>query len=403
MTYGEERVAAIRLALREAELDALVCTLPENVLLLSGYWPVVGTSVALATAEGRVSILAPADERDLALDGWATTVRDYTPGSLTQLIEPAKAAQGPLAALLDLAGIRTAKIGHESGSAYEPSTYAAMHLFGDAIAGLLRAAGPDATLTPAPHILARLRSILMPGEVDQVRAGCAVVEAAFTAAAETLRSGRRESEVAAEVSGRLSILGLEATGARRAGGFAYCMSGPNAARAAAAYARSTARRLRDGEFVLLHCNSYINGYWTDVTRTYVVGQPDERQRSMYDAVLAARQAALAALRPGVRASEVDGAARAVLTERGFGPNFTHGVGHNVGFSAISTEYPPRLHPASSDLMEVGMTFNIEPAIYIEGYGGLRHCDVVTLGPMGAEVLSPFHTRLEELIVDHFDP
>ena len=399
MNIGQDRVAGIRAALGDARLEALVCSLPENVLLLSGYWPVVGTSIAVATAGGDISLLVPTDEHDLAAHGWATTVRAYAPGSLTELISPTEAAWSPLADVLHQAGLTTARIGYESGSAYEGSSYAAMHLFGDAIAGLLGAAAPGATLVPAPHALARLRSVLMVAEVEQVRTGCSVVEAAFAAASKTLQPGRAESEVAAEVSGRLSILGLDAPGARRAGGFAYCMSGPNAARAGAAYARSTARRLLDGDFVLVHCNSTINGYWTDVTRTYVVGEPDERQRSMYDAVLAARRAALAALRPGVRASEVDGAARAVLTERGFGANFTHGVGHNVGFSVISAEYSPRLHPASPDVMEVGMTFNIEPAIYIEGYGGLRHCDVVTLGPAGAEVLSPFHSRIEDLIVD----
>ena len=120
---------------------------------------------------------------------------------------------------------------------------------------------------------------------------------------------------------------------------------------------------------------------------------------MYDAVFTARTAALAAIRPGARAADVDRAARDVLTERGFGEYFTHGIGHNVGFSAISPDFPPRLHPASPDLLELGMTFNIEPSIYIEGYGGLRHCDVVTLGADGAEVLTPFQADLPDLILD----
>jgi Xaa-Pro aminopeptidase len=119
---------------------------------------------------------------------------------------------------------------------------------------------------------------------------------------------------------------------------------------------------------------------------------------MYGAVLAARAAALTAIRPGVAAAAVDKAAREVLTERGYGNEFTHGVGHNVGLSAISAEYPPRLHPASSDRLEVGMTFNIEPAIYIRGYGGLRHCDVVTVREKGADVLTPFQAGLDDMTV-----
>jgi Xaa-Pro aminopeptidase len=88
----------------------------------------------------------------------------------------------------------------------------------------------------------------------------------------------------------------------------------------------------------------------------------------------------------------------VLTQHGFGQYFTHGLGHNVGFSVISADYPPRLHPASNDCLEIGMTFNIEPAIYLEGYGGIRHCDVVLLGETGAEVLTPFQASLDQLVV-----
>jgi Xaa-Pro dipeptidase len=120
---------------------------------------------------------------------------------------------------------------------------------------------------------------------------------------------------------------------------------------------------------------------------------------MYEAIFAARSAALAEVRPGVRAAEVDGAARTVLEERGFGQYFTHGIGHNVGFSVISTDFPPRLHPASPDRLALGMTFNIEPAIYIEGYGGIRHCDVVTVREDGAEVLTPFLSSMEQLLID----
>jgi Xaa-Pro aminopeptidase len=98
----------------------------------------------------------------------------------------------------------------------------------------------------------------------------------------------------------------------------------------------------------------------------------------------------------VKAAEVDRAARDVLHERGFGEYFTHGLGHNVGFSTISAEFPLRIHPASPDRLEVGMTFNVEPAIYIKGYGGIRHCDVVTVHEDGAEVLTPFLARIEHL-------
>ena len=95
------------------------------------------------------------------------------------------------------------------------------------------------------------------------------------------------------------------------------------------------------------------------------------------------------VRPGVRAAEVDAAARNVLTERGFGDGFKHATGNGVGFSAINHLAYPRIHPKSDDMLEVGMTFNIEPAIYIEGFGGARHCDLVTVVAEGMELLTPF--------------
>lgn len=201
-----------------------------------------------------------------------------------------------------------------------------------------------------------------------------------------------------EVQSRLFVDGLGRDDVSRAGGFAWCMSGPNSALAGVAFARTRNRALAAGDLVLIHCNSYVDGYWTDITRTYCLGKPDEQQRAMFEAIFAARDAALDALRPGASAAEVDAAAREVLEEKGFGDRFTHGLGHNVGFSAISSEFPPRLHPASSDRMEAGMTFNVEPSIYIEDYGGIRHCDVVTLRDGGPEVLTDFQKDLDGLVL-----
>jgi Xaa-Pro aminopeptidase len=149
MTKGDDRIKRVTRALQQAGLDALVCTLPANVLLLSGYWPVVGSAVAVATRDGRVAILAPEDERELAGHGWATEVRTYHPGSLACLTRPAEAVRDPLAMLLRDVGVECGRIGYEDGHAYEPASYAAMYLYGTAGAAVLRGAAPDAALTPA--------------------------------------------------------------------------------------------------------------------------------------------------------------------------------------------------------------------------------------------------------------
>jgi Xaa-Pro aminopeptidase len=176
------------------------------------------------------------------------------------------------------------------------------------------------------------------------------------------------------------------------------MSGANSAQAYRAYARSTAKRVALGELVLVHANSYVDGYWTDVTRTYCLGTPDDRQRAMYDAVFEARRVALDSIRPGVSGQAVDSAARDVLTTRGFGPAFKHATGHGVGFDAIDHNARPRLAPGSNDILQPGMVCNVEPAIYLEGYGGLRHCDMVAVTDTGARVLTPFQANIGELTI-----
>ncbi|MGH2441803.1 MAG: M24 family metallopeptidase [Chloroflexota bacterium] len=397
MAHGETRKQRIAQEISGSELDALLCTLPENVLLLSGYWPVVGTSAAVALPDGGCALLVPEDERELAGQGWASEVRTYHPGSLANLKPVTETIVAPLGDLLLDLGLSAARIGYEVAGIYEPSSYSATFLFQGGVAGVLRDAAPQAQTVSGAGSIARLRAALTPDEVDRVRLACAVAGATFTTAAREIREGRREPEVAAAFRGPMEEGGLAHQGAQRAGAFTWCMSGPNSALAGAAFAMSRNRQLQPGDLVLLHCNSYIDGYWTDITRTFCLGAPDERQRAMYDAIFAARSAALAAIRPGVPAAGVDRAAREVLEERGYGKFFTHGIGHSVGFSAISAEFPPRLHPASPDRLEAGMTFNIEPAIYIKEYGGIRHCDVVTVHDDGAEVLTDFQSEMGELI------
>lgn len=394
---GRERLRWIADALEESRLEALVCTLPENVLLLSGYWPVLGTSVAVAT-RGRVALLVPEDERDLAEQGWADEIRTYSPGSLTRLADPVATIREPLGALLRDSGLSEKRLGLEDGPLYEQASYAAMFLFRSGIRDVLSTAAPRAVIDPAMAAISRLRTVMTPGEVRQVAVACEVAGRAFTEASGSFRPGMSEPEAATQVQSRLFVRGLERPAVSRAGGFAWCMSGPNSALAGKAFARTRTRSMQSGDLVLVHCNSYVDGYWTDITRTYCLGQPDGRQRSMFESILAAREAALSAIRPGVTGATVDAAARRVLEERGFGKEFTHGLGHNVGFSAISSEFPPRLHPASDDVLEIGMTFNVEPSIYVEGYGGIRHCDVVTLREDGPDVLTPFQSDLESIVV-----
>ena len=389
---GQERGKRIQDALREHQLDLLVCALPANVLMMSGYWPVVGAGTALAFRNGPTVLLIPADESDLATSGWADAVHTFQPGSLQRVETVAEAIEKPLAGLAGGPGWR---IGYEAGESSEPASYAAMHLYGGRMAGLLGACFPQPVLVPAHEILADLRARKTAVEIQRIRTACEIAGEAFVEAKRCFSSGIREIDIANRARNCLSRGMAHRRDIRRADGFAWCMSGPNSALAGAAYARSRLREIGSGDLVLLHCNSYADGYWTDITRTWCAGEPDARAKDVFAAVFAAREAALAAIRPNVSGASVDRAARQKMQEHGFAAAFKHSTGHGVGFEAISAEARPRLHPASPDVLEPGMIFNVEPAAYFEGYGGVRHCDVIAVTKRGYDLLTPFQCDKED--------
>ena len=394
-----ERINRIREGLERSQMDAFVCALPTNVLLVSGYWPVIGTSVAVVTRNGFVRLLAPEDEAELAHGSWADTVETLSFGSVKEIKTAVDVLRGPLTTIVkNIARGDRIVIGCETGAVVEPASYVGMHLFGTAIYELLcEIVSPDA-IRSADQVLSRLRSVLTPSEQTWVRGACDIAARAFLHRGESLRPSLNETDVATLF--RASLVSPEGLAGNepRVGGDVFCMSGPNSAEAYAAYQRSRSRQLQCGDLILVHCNSYLNGYWTDITRTFCLAPIDQQKQRMYEAIFAARDAALAAIHPGVRAADVDRAARVVLTDYGFAKEFKHGLGHGVGFAAINHNAVPRLHPASDDLLEPGMIFNIEPAIYLDGFAGIRHCDMVLLTDHGPEVLTPFQSTLESLTI-----
>jgi Xaa-Pro aminopeptidase len=207
----------------------------------------------------------------------------------------------------------------------------------------------------------------------------------------------KEYEVAAVFRAQLMRMDSP-SGIRRADGFVTCLSGVNSAGGGSAYARSHDRKLASGDFVSIHCHAYIDGYWAEVSRTFVMGVAGPRKLEMYGAVHAASHAAMNVIRPGARAADVDAAAREALTARGFGAQLKHASGRAVGFAAMDYDTPPRLSPDSDDILEAGMIFSLEPSIYIENYGGLRHCDMVLVTETGVEILTPFQASIEQLVV-----
>ena len=394
-----QRVERIQHALREQGIDALICAFPQHVLMLSGYWPVIGLSLAIATSEGHIALLVPEDEAELARNGWADQVHLFPPGSLTDLRPTREIVRTVLAEILPkLGSARIGTIGYEDDESSVPGPYSALHVFGASIGPIISEAVPKANIRPAGALLRQLQAVLTPNELDRVRKACAIANKTFSEGAASLRPGQTEAEVASAFGSMINLRGNTDPAVQRAGGWVWCMSGPNAAQASGAYARTRSRRLETRDFVLVHCNSYADGFWTDITRTFCLGTPDERQAPIYQAVFEAFRAAVDTVKAGVTGTAVDRAAREALRQHGFGPQFKHGTGHGVGFSAISPQARPRLHPVSPDILETGMVFNIEPAVYIEGYGGLRQCTMVGLTEHGPEILTPVLSAVEQLVI-----
>lgn len=389
-----ERLVRLRDAMSRAGVDALVCTLPPNVLLLTGYWPVTARSVAIVHRLGDSALVVPEDEQELAAHARVDQVVTFRPSTSARGSDDIdalrRAASHPARALP-----RVASVGYEDGPSFVPVPYAAIQLYGASYLELVHALWPEATCVPAGGLLAHGRAVLTQKELARVRVACHLAAGAFEQGARRMSSGWSETTVAHAFREGLSDLAA-APGAERADGFTYCMSGPNAERASAAYQRSTRRRVGKGEAVLVHCNSYVDGYWTDITRTYCLGQPPQRVKEAFAAVMAARVAALGEIRSGVEAARVDVVVRRTLDEGGFGANIRHACGHGVGFAAIDHDAPPRLRSDSSDVLTTGMVMNVEPAVYVPDLGGVRHCDMVAVTDDGYELLTPFQTDIDEL-------
>ena len=383
----EVRRSRVAAALREAQLDAIVCALPMNVLMLSGYWPVLGTAVAMFTAHARLGLLVPDGEEQLARAALPAEIELFETGSLESVHGRTAALQRALPKLLTRLGGLGEKIGIENGATEVPVGYSAVHIYSTELENALRDVYPKWKLLPADDELHRLRAVKTPQELGVIRLACEAARKGFMAAERTISAGVRELDVALAARHEFALPAAN-EGAHRADGFAWCMSGPNSAEAGSAFARSQSRKIEDGDVVLLHANSYLDGYWTDITRTFICGTK-KTHTAIFEALMEARAAALAVIRPGVAAKDVDDAAREVLQHQGLGKNFTHGLGHEVGFGAVNANNVPRIHPASHDMLEEGMVFNVEPAVYVPGSVGVRHCDLVVVTAEGYELLTPW--------------
>ncbi len=245
----------------------------------------------------------------------------------------------------------------------------------------LRTAQWSGTLLDQPlDIVEDLRRVKDGAELGLLREGGArLSEVARRVLGETVAAvGRTELDVAAAIDAR-----VRAAGFSRAAFDTIVASGP---RSALPHARPTARRLESGDVVVLDFGGVYGGYCVDLTRTLCLGRPSTEVDRQYHAVLAAQQAACAAVRPGVSPAHVDTMARDVLDVAGLGETFGHGTGHGLGLEVHEAPRLARPRPddAAQPPLEAGVVCTIEPGAYVTGRAGIRIEDDVVVTADGCE-------------------
>ena len=388
MAIDPTRHARTIAALKDSHYDAVICSSATEVLLLTGYWPVMGASVAIFTADGEVKVIVPDDEVELVKKTSSAEIVPYKPAGLHTLESPLTQLHKPLRSVMERIALSKAKIGLQLNEGIQPSSYAVSNEFRSSLMCLLQGLLADATFVSCDDLLETMKAVKTLKELESLQTASRVASVGFTELAKSIEPGLRETEIAAKAQAAFETT-RQAEILQRSYGYFFCMSGPNSATADAAYARTRQRVIQEGDLVMIHANTCGDGYWTDLTRTYTAGRPSARHEEMRLAIDEARAAGLRAIRPGATGQQVDQATRSVMESRGFGNAFKHAAGHGVGFAAANPNGRPRIHPLSPDVLEIGMTFNLEPAAYFEGYGGMRHCNVVAVTADGAQVLTDF--------------
>lgn len=233
---------------------------------------------------------------------------------------------------------------------------------------------PDARFVNISRHLNAVRMVKAPQELDWMRKACAIADRALQHGFNKLHNGMTERELASAITGEMRHLG---------GGDTFCTA-LFGERAALPHGRAADRRLKPGDAVLVDTGTTFHGYWSDITRTVFYGEPTPRQRELYELVYKANRAGFEAARAGATCESVDAAGRKVIADAGLGDHFIHRLGHGVGLQIHERPYIVRGNGLE---LRPGMTFTIEPGVYIVGEIGIRVEDTVVCSGDGCESLT----------------
>ncbi len=254
----------------------------------------------------------------------------------------------------------------------------------------IRAANPHLTLVSASPVTAGCRMIKDGHEIECLRLACRATLLVYRAVAHSLHPGMTTIDVHSLVAAAYKRVGFQGEASLNIDEFTALPHGSR-----------QPQTLHEGSILMLDDGCDVEGYTSDITRTFVLGKASDKMKSVFDLVHRAQSAALAAARPGVPTGEVDAAARKVIVDGGYGPGFTyfsHRVGHGIGMDMHEWPYLVKNDMYGYDLqprLNAGNLFSDEPGVYIRGEFGVRLEDDMLITEAGAELLTPQSPSLED--------
>jgi Xaa-Pro aminopeptidase len=361
-----DRMARVRARMAELGVDALLLSLGADLPWLCGYeaMPLERLTMLVVPADDDPTLVVPLLEAPRV---------DH---------EPSLFALRPWAETEDPVAIVAALVGGRRHLAVSDRTWAISLL-------RLQAALPAAAWRPASEVCGPLRARKDAAEVAALRAAAAAADrvAAALVGGEVPLVGRTEAEVAAELGQRLLAEGHDRVN------FAIVAGGPNAA---SPHHHPGSRVIRPGEAVVCDFGGTMAGYCSDITRTvWTAPGPPPAFAELYAVLAQAQAAAIAAARTGVPCEDVDAAARRIITEAGYGPQFVHRTGHGIGREEHEDPY---IVAGNREPLAPGHAFSVEPGIYVAGRWGARIEDIVVATPEGPDVLNGVDRSLHVLEV-----
>ncbi|MBM4462641.1 MAG: M24 family metallopeptidase [Chloroflexi bacterium] len=345
-----DRLRKLRQKLLEKELEGILISQPENCRYLSGFTGSTGF------------LLVTQDTATVATDFIGFEQAKAEVAGL-EVVRIKGMAEG-LAELIHGLGIR--RLGFEADNL----------VFSQHSKLSQQAAEKQIQLIPTEGLVESLRAVKEEEELACLMRAAGMADSAMEYIAREIRPGMSEKEAAWELEKFLREKGSEAVSFE-----IIVASGP---KGALPHARPTERRLSQGEPIVVDLGARVGGYCSDLSRTLCLGPRSGTFAEVYDLVLRAQLSALDNLEVGMAAEQGDNLARKVIQEGGYGEAFGHGLGHGVG---LAVHERPRLGPKSTDVLQEGMVFTVEPGIYVAGWGGVRTEDTVMMKDGRAKALT----------------